>query len=122
VFDPVCLGGMTIGTQRSAIGGEEIGTVSGEGENGPWAILFYQAKALPPAPFPFSYSFPFSYCWFYLKTLQMKPYLIQTNFELCKIQISLCCLSKGKDFVLEKVKTFGTQMHMIKKYGCMCIR
>jgi hypothetical protein len=67
------------------------------------------------APFPFSYSFPFSYCWFYLKTLQMKPYLIQTNFELCKIQISLCCLSKGKDFVSEKVKTFGTQMHTIKK-------
>jgi hypothetical protein len=48
-----------------------------------------------------------------LKTLQMKPYLIQTNFELCKIQISPCCLSIGKDFVSEKVKTFGTQMHMM---------
>jgi hypothetical protein len=42
-----------------------------------------------------------------------EPYLIQTNFELCKIQISPCCLSIGKDFVSEKVKTFGTQMHMM---------
>jgi hypothetical protein len=68
---------------------------------------------MPAAFSSFSNSFTFSFFLVLFENLQMKPYLIQTNFELCKIQISPCCLSIGKDFVSERVKTFGTQMHMI---------
>jgi hypothetical protein len=45
--------------------------------------------------------------------LQMKPYLIQTNFWTLQKIIFPCCLSTGKDFVSEKVKTFSTQVHMM---------
>jgi hypothetical protein len=100
-----------VGPSRQRQEEEGFGTNLGRKVSGPWAVLWLWLKSAPGA---FS-SFPSLslFFWFYLKTLQMKPYLIQTNFELCKIQISRCCLSIGKDFVLDKVKTFGTQMHMM---------
>jgi membrane-bound metal-dependent hydrolase YbcI (DUF457 family) len=101
-----------VGPSRQRQEEEGFGTDSGRKVSGPWAVLWLRLKSVPVA-FLLFLLFLFFFFWFYLKALQMKPYLIQTNFELCKIQISPYCLSIGKDFVSEKVKTFGTQMHMM---------
>jgi hypothetical protein len=65
---------MTCGALSSAAGGE--GEEYRFGRKGKRAVGW----KLSARPFS-SFSFLF---WFYLKTFANKPYLIQTNFELCK--------------------------------------
>jgi hypothetical protein len=104
---------MTSGTPCQRWKREGEVTISGGKELGHGPFSGCGLKSAPRALSSFPYLFFFLF-WFYLKTLQMNPILIQTSFAKRVIQISLCCLSIGKDFVSKKNQTFGTQMHKMK--------
>jgi hypothetical protein len=69
---------MTCGALSSVAGGEGEEYRFGR-MGGPRAASIVGLE-LSPRPFS-SFSFLF---WFYLKTFANKPYLIQTNFEICR--------------------------------------